>query len=105
MKKELKKINEKEKIVKLDFTGCKTWQEFHERIRVAFDFPEWYGRNWDAFWDLLWSECDADKVEITGEHTLSKQFCSYIDMTHEILNDLVDSRANSGYIFEYEVID
>ena len=26
-------------------------------------------------------------------------------MIHEILNDLVDDRANSGYRFEYEIID
>ena len=53
MKKKLKKLNEIPKIVKLDFTECKNYLEFHERIRKAFDFPDWYGKNWDAFWDLL----------------------------------------------------
>ena len=28
------------KIIKLDLTGCKHISEVHERIRVAFDFPE-----------------------------------------------------------------
>ena len=41
------------KIIELDLTGCKYLAEIHERIRVAFDFPEWYGKNWSAFWDLL----------------------------------------------------
>ncbi len=41
------------KIITLDLTDCKYLGELHERIRVAFDFPEWYGANWDAFWDLL----------------------------------------------------
>ena len=105
IKKELEKFNEKQKIVKLDFTGCKTAWEYHERIRVAFDFPEWYGKNWSAFWDLLRTECDADKVEITGEHTLSRQFQSYIEKTHEILQRNKDEHEEYGYIFEYEVID
>lgn len=52
------------KIIELDLTGCKTLYELHERIRAAFDFPEWYGKNWDDFDDLLCSECDADKVII-----------------------------------------
>ena len=94
------------KVIKLDFTGCKTGWNYHERIRVAFNFPEWYGKNWSAFWDLLRTECDADKVEIFGEHTLSKQFDEYINKTHEILQRLVDDcKEDPEDHFEYEVID
>ena len=73
------------KVIELDLTGCKTWDEFHERIRSAFDFPEWYGKNWSAFWDLLWSECDADKVIIKGEHTLPSGFKDQLPIMHKIL--------------------
>ena len=104
-KKELKKINKKPKIIKLNLTGCKSLSEIHERIQKTFGFPEWYGKNWSAFWDLLWSECDADKVEIIGEHTLESKFNNYLKIVHNILDDLVDDRANSGYLFEYEIID
>lgn len=78
MEKELKEVNQEKKIIKLDFTGCKYPLEFHERIRIAFDFPKWYGKNWSAFWDLLRTECDADKVEIFGASTLSKKFDNYV---------------------------
>ncbi len=37
----------------IDFTGCKTWQEFEEIIRVSMDFPDFYGKNISALWDLL----------------------------------------------------
>ena len=97
--------NNSMKVIKLDFTGCKAAWEFHERIREAFDFPEWYGRNWSAFVDLLWTECDADKVEIIGEHTLPKDFNNYIDKTHEILQRKKEDRMTYGESFEYEVID
>ena len=49
----------KGKTIVLDLTDCKSLGELHERIRVAFKFPKWYGANWSAFWDLLWSDCDA----------------------------------------------
>lgn len=32
------------KIIELDLTGVKTLNELHEKIRIAFDFPEWYGK-------------------------------------------------------------
>lgn len=57
---------EEKKTITLDLTDCKYLGELHERIRTAFDFPEWYGANLDAFWDLLSSECDADEVIFTG---------------------------------------
>ena len=49
------------KIIHLDLTDCRYIDDLHERIRVAFGFPEWYGENWDAFWDLIRTDCDADK--------------------------------------------
>lgn len=76
---------EPKKTVILDLTDCKYLGELHEKIRVAFDWPEWYGANWSAFWDLLWSECDADEVSIQGEYSLPKEFDKDIAKMHEIL--------------------
>ncbi len=102
----MKSNNKNKKVIRLDFTGCKTAWEYHERIRVAFDFPEWYGKNWDAFWDLLRTDCDANKVEIVGECTLNKEFDNYIEMTHKILQEMVDKCKNDPEDhFEYEVMN
>ena len=38
-------------VLKLD--DCADWAALHERIRKAFGFPAYYGRNWDAMWDCL----------------------------------------------------
>lgn len=79
------------KTIELDLTGCKYLGEIHERIRKAFDFPEWYGANWDAFWDLLRSDCDANRVIIKGEKELPNEFRSDLEKMHEIL------RRNSDF--------
>lgn len=93
------------KIIELDLTGCKTLSELHERIRIVFDFPEWYGKNWDAFWDLLWSECDADKVIIKGENTLSKDFKEHLEKMHEILERKIEHNKECDFNdFSYEII-
>lgn len=88
------------KVITLDLTGCKYLGELHEWIRAAFDFPEWYGENWDAFWDLLWSECDADEVVIVGEKTLSEEFNSQLKDMHEMLDDLVKERDDDSNIYD-----
>ena len=56
------------KTVVLDLNGCKSLWELHERLSITFDFPDWYGENWPAFWDLLRSEVSEEitDVEITG---------------------------------------
>lgn len=82
------------KTIILDLTGCKSLYEIHEKIRVAFDFPEWYGKNWSAFWDLLWSECDADRVIIRGEATLPDSYAKHIDILHSVLDDEVQFRKS-----------
>ena len=92
------------KTIELDLTGCKYLSEIHERIRVAFDFPEWYGGNWDAFWDLLWSDCDADKLIVKGENTLSKEFSDHLSTMHEILERNKKMWATSDCPFDYEII-
>ena len=94
------------KIIELDITGCKYLDEVHEKIRRAFNFPEWYGKNWDALFDLLRSECDADKVIIKGEKTLPDDFAPQIDIMHKTFELAIRFANESGLKeFTYEVID
>ncbi len=92
------------KTIELDLTGCKSLYDIHERIRVAFDFPEWYGKNWSAFWDLLWSECDAARVIIKGESSLPSGFDNDILKLHEILERNKQTWAESNHPFDYEIV-
>ena len=75
----------------LDFSGVKTWVDIHAIIEKEFDFPDYYGANWDAFWDLLRSDCDANRVIIKGEKELPNEFRSDLEKMHEIL------RRNSDF--------
>lgn len=94
---------EEKKIITLDLTGCKYLGEIHQRIKKAFDFPDFYGENWDAFWDLLRSECDADKVVIIGEETVSNELVPSVRMINEILHELKEHRKRYGEQIEIEI--
>ena len=100
--------NEIKKVIKLDLTGCKYLGEIHERIREAFNFPEWYGRNWDAFWDSLWSHMEANRVEIVGESKIPKALMDEIKIMNRLLDDMkreCSKYKNPDDHFEYEIID
>ena len=93
------------KIIELDLTGSNTLEALHEKIRIAFGFPEWYGKNWNAFHDLLRTECDADKVIIRGENTLPKSFEKDLTVMHRILDLKTDfNKKHNLNDFSYETV-
>ena len=36
-----------------DLAGCGDRDAFISRVAAALEFPDWFGRNWDAFFDCL----------------------------------------------------
>jgi RNAse (barnase) inhibitor barstar len=39
--------------LEVSLAGINDPRSLHERLRLAFDFPDTYGRNWAAFWDAI----------------------------------------------------
>ena len=37
----------------LDFSGCENRKQVHEYLKKVFAFPDYYGNNLDALYDLL----------------------------------------------------
>lgn len=94
----------KENIVTLDLTGCKYLGELHQRIKEAFGFPGFYGENWDAFWDLLRSECDADKVVVVGEDSVSKELSTSVQTMKGILEEFQELCDKDGDPVKIEIL-
>ena len=94
---------EEKKIITLDLIGCKYLGEIHQRIKKAFDFPDFYGENWDAFWDLLRSECDADKVIVVGGDSVSKELRASVQTMKGILEEFQELCDKDGDPVEIEI--
>lgn len=92
-------------VVKLELTNCKYLGEMHERIRIAFDWPEWYGKNWDAFYDLLRSDCPTEKIIVIGLNTISKELTNYEEKTKAVLEREKAHRAKYGEKLDIIYID
>jgi len=89
----------------LDLAGCKYPQEMHQRFQRALLFPEYYGRNWDAFGDCIMNDTDIDFVEIHGENSVCMELRSMLETLHKILEEVKQTSIQEGWGFDYAIID
>ena len=66
----------------LEFDGkaFKTLKEFHEIMSKKPGFPVYYGKNFDALWDVLTGMLDAPLTIIWKNHEYSQGFTFYDDI-------------------------
>lgn len=89
----------------LDLTGCKYLRELHQRIKDTFGFPDYYGCNWDAFYDLLCTENTAGYVRIVGENTMPAQLQEELNQMHNVFHDAQRHLQSFHNFFSYEIVD
>ncbi len=59
----------------IDFTNVDHYLEMHFIIRQALDWPDYYGCNWDAFWDCLTDMVGRPiHIEIIGLDVIERKF-------------------------------
>lgn len=73
----------------LDFSQIKYFGDIHKVIKNELDFPDYYGENWDAFWDCLTDMVGrAINIEIIGLDRAYKLFGKEAEMICSILKEL-----------------
>ena len=59
----------------IDFTNVKSYLEMHFVIQKALDWPDYYGCNWDAFWDCITDRYGIPMhIEIIGIEVIERKF-------------------------------
>lgn len=72
----------------IDFSNVKYYLEMHKVIKDALDFPDYYGQNWDAFWDCLTDMVgDPINIEIRGLEVIERKFNGAVETLINILKD------------------
>ena len=86
-----------ERIIEIDFIGANTKEEIHNRLAKAFGFPDYYGKNWDAF-----DECINDldkapqKIIIKGFGTLEDKLPREAILLIDCLHDYQQTEDGQG---------
>ena len=72
----------------IDFTNVKYYLEMHGVIWHALAFPDYYGCNWDAFWDCLTNMVGRPiHIEIIGLDVIERKFDGTAERMIEILRE------------------
>lgn len=81
----------------LDFTDCKSEDDFYDIIKNGFYFPEYFGRNMDAVWDCITWEIDTAKpIEIIGINKLTGYTKKLGELFLVLINDFMREYPDSN---------
>ena len=87
----------------LDFTNIQYYLDFHQIIKKELDFPDYYGMNWDAFWDLarstFYGRGENYFIEIHNFYSMTEEYQDYCKPMLEIFEDI--QKENSNVFFAY----
>ncbi len=83
----------------LDAEMLRTRDELHDVLAATFGFPQWYGRNLDALYDLL-TDCPSIRLTLVHAESLIKNLGSYGELTLRVLANA--AAENPGFILSTE---
>ena len=79
------------KEVTIDFSNIQSDEELHFLLKTKLNFPEYYGMNWDAFWDSITGLVEMpDRLQVTGWRHLRKTLPSDSGIFLSLLLDYND---------------
>ena len=84
----------------LDFTKNRTLWDIHVMLKEKFGFHDYYGKNWDALWDLMRDVFSGDEkyvVELHGFYSLPKDMIEECQLMLEVFDDVVKEAPNFSY--------
>ena len=87
----------------LDFRNIQYYGDVHKIIKAAFDFPDYYGENWDAFYDLICTDSKAERIIITGKGEMSENLKNELERMSDTLDHAKNHLAGFGIPLTYEI--
>ena len=77
--------------IRIDLAGCQDKAGLLERIAAALEFPDWFGDNWDAFYDCLadlsWRPGQGRVLILENVHDLRRAAPQALDTALAIMGD------------------
>ena len=87
----------------IDFTNVNHYLEMHFTIRQALDFPDYYGCNWDAFWDCLTNMVGRPiHIKIIGFDIIERKFENAAKIMMETLKEF-KHYENDEYVNDIQI--
>ena len=84
------------KIIILDGAMMTSKESVHKYIQKQFDFPDYYGENLDALWDLLTTTTEEICVKIKNKDTFLENMGEYGEA---ILDTFLDATIENKQLY------
>ena len=72
----------------------------HEYLKKELNFPEYYGKNLDALFDLLTERREETEIIIENFDKLKEKFGLYADAFLDVLHDASEENEKIKYILK-----
>ncbi len=78
----------------IDLRGVDTKGGFHDRVQAALPCPVYYGRNLDAFYDVLTERCEAWEICFVGFEHFVRDMPEYGAVLRELCGRAMEERPD-----------
>ena len=86
-----------------DLAGCLDKETFLTRVAEALEFPDWFGRNWDAFFDCLtdlsWLPASGHVLVLLNTAEMRRDAPEAFDSAKSIMQEAAGIWAKRGQTF------
>tara|TARA_Y100000588_G_scaffold523_1_gene676 strand:- start:168 stop:434 length:267 start_codon:yes stop_codon:yes gene_type:complete len=88
--------------MRIDLIMIENENQLHDLMANCFSFPDYYGKNWDAFWDCL---CDSDLpkvIEFVGSNHLKSALPESFESLKNCFDDLSREHPKIGIRVDWD---
>lgn len=84
----------------LDLTNVRSTDQLHDLLASFFGFPDYYGRNWDAFDECIADFAPAGSLTLRGFQKLRSVLPRDADLLKQCLDDLAAEGPDISVVYE-----
>lgn len=88
----------------LDLSDVVTKEELHEKLKLFFDFPKYYGGNLDAMYDCLTDISEETNVTIILPEHWPEYEDKYIKNFIKVCGDAASDNGKLTFLFTYPAL-
>jgi ribonuclease inhibitor len=83
-------MDARREIIEVDLSEVTTSQELHTELSRVLEFPDFYGQNWDAFWDGITGLVEMPiRLHFHGWQNLVEQLPNDAQRLQKCLEDMI----------------
>ncbi|MGC1273184.1 MAG: barstar family protein [Planctomycetaceae bacterium] len=95
-------MSKRQEFVEIDLQSINSSEDLHRMLAVSLGFPDFYGRNWNAFWDAITGLVEMPRrIRLKGWFNLLRTLPNDAASMRECLEDMAKEFPDWAPDIEY----